>query len=157
MLVFHPIVHLTLFNQVLTQLRIAVRSVSAPPFEDQFTEIMKPIGAHAVTSLVLLDSAENLPIEQLRREYHSLRRFLLLPILQDLLVLPRVVEDIEPEFNRVARPTIVFKPELCEILPLPSVLLLFAPVYWGRKGHTGWPSEAARAGCKGGTCQHTGG
>jgi hypothetical protein len=82
--------------------------VSAPLFAKDLLEPMKLIATHVIVSIAPLTITKSLPLVQLSREHQFLMRWAPAPILQDLPVLPRVVIDIKPEFDRVARPTVVF-------------------------------------------------
>ena len=75
---------------------------------------------------MLLTSTKLLPFEQLSREYPSAWRSFPLPIFQDVLVL-FIVEDVKPEFNRVARSTIVFNQSFMRFF-------LFLPVFFNTLG-----------------------
>ena len=66
---------------------------------------------YKVVSIFLLELAKFLPAFKLMEEYPS---FCILsytgfpfPIFKKILVLPRMLEDVEPEFDGVARPTFI--------------------------------------------------
>lgn len=62
-----------------------------------------------IASISLLGLAEVLPAGGLFSEYQSAQEFIrfLLPVPKNVLVLSRIVEDVEPQFDRVARSTFI--------------------------------------------------
>ena len=74
-------------------------------------ELGKPAMEYKVVSIFLLKLAKFLPAFQLEEEYPSFCVLSYtgfpLPIFKKVLILPRTMEDLEPKFDRVARPTII--------------------------------------------------
>ena len=86
--------------------------MSPPTFEDLLLELGKlAVVEYKVASIFLLELAESLPAFQLAEEYPSLCSICYagfpLPIFEKVLVLPRVIEDVEPKFDRVAWSTVI--------------------------------------------------
>jgi len=150
-LVFYPIVQLALFVLFLKQLRIAVESMSPPTFEDFLLELGKPIVEHKIASIFQLELAKFLPAFQLEKEYPS---YCILcytgfpsPVFKKFLVLPRMLEDVETKFDRVARPTVITNESFVGFSLYPQIFFdLFRVIRveggyaWGTEGRTFDPS-----------------
>ena len=91
-------------------MHIAVKSMSLSSVKDLLLKLEKPAMKYEVASIFLLKSAKFLPAFQLGRENQW--RIVIYtgfssPIFKKLLILPRIIEDFEPKFNRVARLTVI--------------------------------------------------
>lgn len=68
-LIFHPVVQLTLFILLLEQMHIAVESMALSTLKDLLLELWELFTLDVVAPGVLLESTETLPEIQLRREH----------------------------------------------------------------------------------------
>ena len=85
--------------------------MSLSTFEDFLLEFGKFAVEYEVASIFLLELAEFLPAFQLAEVYPSLCSICYagfpLPIFKKVLVLPRMLEDVEPKFDWVVWSTVI--------------------------------------------------
>jgi len=90
---------------------MAVESISPSTFEDFLLEFGKLAVEYEIASVLLLELAKSLPAFQLEVENPSFRVLCYtgfsLPKFKKVLVLPRIVEDLETKLDRVARLTVI--------------------------------------------------
>ena len=84
--------------------------MSLSTLKDCLLKFGKSVMEYEVASISLLELAKSLPAFQLSRE-HQLRAVVYTrfpsPVFKKFLVLPRMIEDLKPKFDRVARSTII--------------------------------------------------
>ena len=85
--------------------------MSPSAFKDFLLKLGEPAMEYEVASILLLELAKFLPAFQLEKEYPSFCILIYtgfpLPIFKNILVLPRIMEDLKPKFDRIARLTVI--------------------------------------------------